>query len=40
VDRILAEAVPEAEAWAAIADRLTRAAARGQPADGMVDDSP
>ena len=34
VDRILADAVPADEAWAAIADRLMRAAARGEPADG------
>jgi L-threonylcarbamoyladenylate synthase len=40
VARILAEAVPADEAWAAIADRLMRAASRGEPADGMVDDSP
>ena len=40
VDRILAVAVPAGEAWAAIADRLMRAAARGEPADGMVDDTP
>jgi L-threonylcarbamoyladenylate synthase len=33
--RILVEAVPDDEAWAAIADRLARAAARGEP-DGSV----
>jgi L-threonylcarbamoyladenylate synthase len=40
VDRILAVAVPAGEAWAAIADRLMRAAARGETADGMVEDTP
>jgi L-threonylcarbamoyladenylate synthase len=40
--RILVEAVPADEAWAAIADRLARAAARGtEPAaDGDVIDAP
>lgn len=38
--RILVEAVPDTEAWAAIADRLARAAARGPgPAAGEVIDS-
>jgi L-threonylcarbamoyladenylate synthase len=36
-DRILVEAVPPGEAWAAVADRLVRAAARGDSADGVVD---
>jgi L-threonylcarbamoyladenylate synthase len=36
-DRILVEAVPAGEAWAAVADRLTRAAARGESADGVPD---
>jgi len=36
-DRILVEAVPAGEAWAAVADRLARAAARGETADGVVD---
>ena len=37
-DRILAEAVPRGEEWAAARDRLTRAAARFGPAeDGVVD---
>jgi L-threonylcarbamoyladenylate synthase len=31
--RILVEAVPPGEAWAAIADRLARAAARGDSAE-------
>ena len=36
--RILAEAVPHGEDWAAARDRLTRAAARGETADdGVVD---
>jgi L-threonylcarbamoyladenylate synthase len=34
-DRILVEAVPGGEDWAAIADRLARASARGEP-DGSV----
>lgn len=38
-ERILAEAVPSGEAWAAIADRLARAAARGEAADGEVVDA-
>jgi L-threonylcarbamoyladenylate synthase len=38
-DRILVEAVPAGEAWAAVADRLTRAAARFGPADGDVVDA-
>ena len=32
-DRILVEAVPAGEAWAAIADRIMRAAARGDPGE-------
>ncbi len=38
-ERILVEAVPACEAWAAIADRLTRAAIRGVPAtdDTVID---
>ena len=39
-DRILVEAVPPDEAWAAVADRLARAAARGEPAGDMIDDTP
>src|SRR5262245_10130679 len=35
--RILVEAVPPGEAWAAVADRLARAAARGDSADAVVD---
>ncbi|MGH8242483.1 MAG: Sua5 family C-terminal domain-containing protein, partial [Steroidobacteraceae bacterium] len=38
-DRILAEAVPSGEAWTAIADRLARAAARGDAAKGEVVDA-
>jgi L-threonylcarbamoyladenylate synthase len=38
-DRILVEAVPAGEAWAAIADRLARAAARGDAAGGEVIDA-
>ncbi len=38
-DRILVEAVPAGEAWAAVADRLARAAARFEPADGIVVDA-
>jgi L-threonylcarbamoyladenylate synthase len=34
--RILVEAVPGGEAWAAIADRLARAAARGDPDEGVA----
>jgi L-threonylcarbamoyladenylate synthase len=37
--RILVEAVPEGEAWAAVADRLARAAARGEAADDVAADS-
>lgn len=40
LDRILAEAVPAEESWAAIADRLARAATRDEAADGMVGDAP
>ena len=36
-DRILVEAVPAGEAWAAVADRLMRAAARGEAVDAVVD---
>jgi L-threonylcarbamoyladenylate synthase len=36
-DRILVEAAPAGEAWAAVADRLARAAARGAPANGVID---
>ena len=37
--RILVEAVPTEDSWAAVADRLSRAAARGEPAadDGVID---
>jgi L-threonylcarbamoyladenylate synthase len=37
--RILVEAVPTDESWAAVADRLSRAAARGEPAadDAVID---
>lgn len=37
--RILVEAVPTEDSWAAVADRLSRAAARGAPAadDGVID---
>jgi L-threonylcarbamoyladenylate synthase len=37
--RILVEAVPTEDSWAAVADRLSRAAARGGPAadDGVID---
>lgn len=38
-ERILAEAVPSGEAWVAIADRLARAAARGDAAHGEVVDA-
>jgi L-threonylcarbamoyladenylate synthase len=38
--RILAEAVPDGEAWAAVADRLARAAARGEVADDGVAEAP
>jgi L-threonylcarbamoyladenylate synthase len=38
--RILAEAVPAGEPWAAASDRLARAAARGDAADGEVPDAP
>jgi L-threonylcarbamoyladenylate synthase len=38
-DRILVEAVPGGEPWAAVADRLARAAARDGPADGVVADA-
>ncbi|HEU4517053.1 MAG TPA: L-threonylcarbamoyladenylate synthase [Steroidobacteraceae bacterium] len=37
--RIVVEAVPEGEAWAAVADRLGRAAARAEPGDSVVADS-
>ena len=37
--RILVETVPAGEAWAAVADRLARAAARGEAADGEVPDA-
>jgi len=37
--RILAEAVPAGEAWAAVSDRLVRAAARGDAADGELAES-
>jgi len=36
-DRILVESVPEGEAWAAVTDRLQRAAARGDAAGGVID---
>ena len=38
--RILVEAVPPGEAWAAIADRLARAAARGDPAEDVTVSGP
>ncbi len=38
-DRILVESVPADEAWAAVADRLARAAARAGVADGDVADA-
>jgi hypothetical protein len=34
-DRILAEALPAGEAWAAASDRLARAAARERADDGL-----
>jgi L-threonylcarbamoyladenylate synthase len=34
-DRILVEAVPAVEAWAAVADRLTRAAGKGRAEDAL-----
>jgi L-threonylcarbamoyladenylate synthase len=37
--RILVEAVPEGEAWAAVADRLARAGAREESGDGVAADS-
>ena len=37
--RILVEAVPEGEAWAAVADRLARAAARDDAVDNVAADS-
>jgi L-threonylcarbamoyladenylate synthase len=37
--RILAEAVPADEAWAAVSDRLARAAAHGEAADGGMPDA-
>lgn len=37
--RILAETVPAGEAWAAVSDRLARAAARGDSADGGLSES-
>jgi L-threonylcarbamoyladenylate synthase len=39
-ERILAEAAPAGEAWAAVSDRLARAATRGEAADGRVPDAP
>jgi L-threonylcarbamoyladenylate synthase len=39
-DRILVEAVPAGEVWAAIADRLSRAAGRRDSPDGEVVDAP
>jgi L-threonylcarbamoyladenylate synthase len=38
-DRIFAEAVPPGDAWAAVSDRLMRAAARGGSADDSVFDA-
>jgi len=37
---IIVEAVPAGEAWAAVSDRLARAAARGDDANGGVTDAP
>jgi L-threonylcarbamoyladenylate synthase len=34
-DRILVEAVPVGEPWAAISDRLSRAAGAGRPDDAL-----
>jgi L-threonylcarbamoyladenylate synthase len=39
-DRILVEAVPADEPWAAVADRLARAAGGRAPADGVAEDTP